>query len=91
MAINGTRWNGIPRETIESFLAETERTTVSYLPGSGIFLIWEISLGVILVDQHSLFRGHQHYLAGHSDQRTTRLYNRRQKQVTRNIVERISV
>jgi integrase/recombinase XerD len=31
------------------------------------------------------------YLAGHSDPRTTRLYDRRQKQVTRNIVERISV
>lgn len=31
------------------------------------------------------------YLAGHSDARTTRLYDRRHKQVTRNIVERISV
>ena len=31
------------------------------------------------------------YLAGHSDPRTTRLYDRRQKQITRNIVERISV
>jgi len=31
------------------------------------------------------------YLAGHRDPRTTRLYDRRQKQVTRNIVERISV
>ena len=31
------------------------------------------------------------YLAGHSDPRTTRLYDRRHKQVTRNIVERISV
>jgi integrase/recombinase XerD len=31
------------------------------------------------------------YLAGHSDPRTTRLYDRRKKQVTRNIVERISV
>ena len=31
------------------------------------------------------------YLAGHSDPRTTWLYDRRQKQVTRNIVERISV
>jgi len=28
---------------------------------------------------------------GHADPRTTRLYDRRQKQVTRNIVERISV
>jgi len=31
------------------------------------------------------------YLAGHADPRTTRLYDRRQKQVTCNIVERISV
>lgn len=31
------------------------------------------------------------YLAGHSDPRTTRLYDRRQKRVTRNVVERISV
>lgn len=30
-------------------------------------------------------------LAGHSDPRTTRLYDRRQKKVTRNIVERISI
>jgi len=31
------------------------------------------------------------YLAGHTEPRTTGLYDRRQKQVTRNIVERISV
>jgi site-specific recombinase XerD len=31
------------------------------------------------------------YLAGHADARTTRLYDRRQKKVTRNVVERISV
>jgi len=31
------------------------------------------------------------YLAGHADPRTTRLYDRRQKRATRNIVERISV
>lgn len=31
------------------------------------------------------------YLAGHSDPRTTRIYDRRQKQVTRNTVERISI
>jgi len=28
-------------------------------------------------------------LAGHADPRTTRLYDRRQKKITRNIVERI--
>src|SRR4051812_27072928 len=31
------------------------------------------------------------YLAGHSEPRTTALYDRRQKRVTRNIVERISI
>jgi integrase len=31
------------------------------------------------------------YLAGHSDPRTTRLYDRRKKQVTRNVVERITI
>jgi integrase/recombinase XerD len=31
------------------------------------------------------------HLAGHSDARTTRLYDRRQKAVARNVVERISV
>ena len=31
------------------------------------------------------------YLAGHIDPRTTRLYDRRQRKVTRNIVERISI
>ena len=31
------------------------------------------------------------YLAGHADPRTTRLYDRRPKRVTRNIVERISI
>jgi integrase/recombinase XerD len=30
-------------------------------------------------------------LAGHADPRTTRLYDRRQKKITRNIVERISI
>jgi integrase/recombinase XerD len=31
------------------------------------------------------------YLTGHSTPRTTRLYDRRQKTVTRTIVERISI
>ncbi len=30
-------------------------------------------------------------LAGHADPRTTRLYDRRQRKITRNIVERISI
>jgi len=35
--------------------------------------------------------GDVQYLAGHSSPRTTRLYDRRQKKVTRSIVERISI
>ncbi len=31
------------------------------------------------------------FLAGHAEPRTTRLYDRRQKKVTRNIVERLSI
>ena len=31
------------------------------------------------------------YLAGHANPKTTQIYDRRQKRVTRNIVERISV
>ena len=31
------------------------------------------------------------YLLGHADPRTTRLYDRTKRQVTRNIVERISI
>lgn len=42
-----------------------------------------LSQGVALEDVQNL--------AGHADPRTTRLYDRRQRQVTRNIVERISV
>jgi integrase/recombinase XerD len=34
---------------------------------------------------------HVQYLAGHAEARTTGLYDRRKKQVTRNIVERISI
>ena len=42
-----------------------------------------------LLSQGVLLEDVQH-LAGHSDARTTRLYDRRQKVVTRNVVERIS-
>ena len=31
------------------------------------------------------------YLLGHADVRTTRLYDRREQKVTRNLVERISI
>ena len=35
--------------------------------------------------------GEVQHLAGHADPRTTRLYDRRSKKVTRNLVERISI
>ena len=42
-----------------------------------------LSQGVSLADVQNL--------AGHADPRTTRLYDRRGRRVTRNIVERISI
>ena len=41
--------------------------------------------------EHGLEIDEVQYLAGHADSRTTALYDRRKKRVTRNIVERISV
>ena len=35
--------------------------------------------------------GHLQYLAGHSNPKTTQIYDRRRRRVTRNIVERISI
>jgi integrase len=43
-----------------------------------------------LLDQGVPLEDVQH-LAGHADPRTTRLYDRRKREVTRNIVERISI
>jgi site-specific recombinase XerD len=43
-----------------------------------------------LLDQ-GVPEGDVQYLAGHADPRTTKLYDRRQKRVTRNVVERISI
>jgi integrase/recombinase XerD len=43
-----------------------------------------------LLEQNVPLEDVQH-LAGHADPRTTRLYDRRQRRVTRNIVERISI
>jgi hypothetical protein len=43
-----------------------------------------------LLEQNIPLEDVQH-LAGHSDPRTTRLYDRRRRKVTRNIVERISI
>lgn len=43
-----------------------------------------------LLEQGVALEGVQR-LAGHADPRTTRLYDRRQKKITRNVVERISI
>jgi site-specific recombinase XerD len=43
-----------------------------------------------LLEQNVPLEDVQH-LAGHADPRTTRLYDRRRKKITRNIVERISI
>jgi integrase/recombinase XerD len=43
-----------------------------------------------LLEQNTALEDVQH-LAGHADPRTTRLYDRRRRKVTRNIVERISI
>jgi site-specific recombinase XerD len=43
-----------------------------------------------LLEQNVPLKDVQH-LAGHADPRTTRLYDRRRRKVTRNIVERISI
>ena len=41
--------------------------------------------------EHGSEIGEVQYLAGHADSRTTTLYDRSKKRVTRNIVERISI
>lgn len=43
-----------------------------------------------LLEQNQPLEDVQH-LAGHADPRTTRLYDRRRRKITRNIVERISI
>ena len=43
-----------------------------------------------LLEQNQALEDMQH-LAGHADPRTTRLYDRRRRKVTRNIMERISI
>ncbi len=43
-----------------------------------------------LLEHNTALEDVQH-LAGHADPRTTRLYDRRRRKITRNIVERISI
>ena len=58
-----------------------ERAVAAFVPRDDITDLLE--QGVPLEDVQ--------YLAGHAEPRTTGLYDRRQKKVTRNIVERISI
>jgi len=60
-----------------------------YLPGCRR-IPSAVSAVTDLLTQNVLL-GDVQYLAGHSSPRTTRLYDRRQKKITRNIVKRISI
>jgi integrase/recombinase XerD len=77
------------------------------LAGWAFVVGWPISDGIVAIPQFSphSFRvatvtdlleqnvplEDVQYLAGHADPRTTRIYDRRRRKVTRNIVERISI
>lgn len=60
------------------------------LPGHFSPHSFRVSVVTDLLEQNVPLEDVQH-LAGHADPRTTRLYDRRRRTVTRNIVERISV
>jgi len=62
---------------------ESDDTLVAYRYAVNWFLAWCEDQGVSFEDVQ--------YLAGYADPRTTRLYDRRKREVTRNIVERISI
>jgi site-specific recombinase XerD len=61
----------------------TKKQHLAALKGFFDRLVLRLEHGVPLEDVR--------HLAGHADPRTTRLYDRRQKNVTRNVVERISI
>jgi integrase/recombinase XerD len=60
------------------------------LPGQFSPHSFRVATVTDLLEQNVPLEDVQH-LAGHADPRTTRLYDRRRKKVTRNIVERISI
>lgn len=62
----------------------------AHLPGSFSPHSFRVTTITNLLDQGVPLEDVQ-YLAGHADPRTTRLYDRRRRQVTRNIVERITI
>jgi site-specific recombinase XerD len=66
------------------------RLKAAGLPGQFSPHSFRVATVTDLLEQNVPLEDVQH-LAGHADPRTTRLYDRRRKKVTRNIVERISI
>jgi integrase len=66
------------------------RLKAAGLPGHFSPYSFRVTTVTDLLDQNVPLEDVQ-YLAGHSDPRTTRIYDRRRRKVTRNIVERISI
>lgn len=66
------------------------RLEAAGLPGQFSPHSFRVATVTDLLEQNVPLEDVQH-LAGHADPRTTRLYDRRRKKVTRNIVERISI
>lgn len=60
------------------------------LPGHFLPRSFRVTMVTDRLEQNVLLEDVQ-YLAGHSDPRTTRIYDRRRRKVTRNIFERISI
>jgi site-specific recombinase XerD len=65
------------------------RLKAAGLPGQFSPHSFRVATVTDLLEQNVPLENVQH-LAGHADPRTTRLYDRRRRKVTRNIVERIS-
>jgi integrase len=66
------------------------RLRAAGLPGEYSPHSFRVTTVTDLLEQNTALEDVQ-YLAGHADPRTTRLYDRRKRKVTRNIVERISI
>jgi integrase/recombinase XerD len=66
------------------------RLQAAGLPGQFSPHSFRVATVTDLLEQNVALEDVQH-LAGHADPRTTRLYDRRRRKVTRNIVERISI
>jgi integrase/recombinase XerD len=66
------------------------RLKTAGLPGEFSPHSFRVTTVTDLLEQNTPLEDVQH-LAGHADPRTTRLYDRRRRKVTRNIVERISI